>query len=374
MAIKTIKDESLIAIGDAIREKTGKSDLIALGDMPAEIRSIVSGGGGDIEVEPILLSGQCQYECAGTIASAYIDKFGNTISTNNIENSSDMFYYFKGSSIPFEVNMKSSTSHNMQRMFQYAKLKELPKLNNAKPSNVGYMFQYCSYLRNIPEDWVDTWDFTSLHSSSGMCSYMFSHCYSLRKIPTNVLKNIWSKSATGTYVPYNNGWNGCYALDELVGIPIQQASMTSNRFTSAVDSCSRLKNLIFETNEDGSPKTATWKAQTIDLSSVGYGAVNNITTNFNSGITKDKEVTDDASYQALKNDPDWFTSTWLYSRYNHDSAVATINSLPDCSATGTNTIKFKGESGSATDGGAINTLTAEEIAVATAKGWTVSLV
>ena len=43
-------------------------------------------------------------------------------------------------------------------------------------------------------------------------------------------------------------------------------------------------------------------------------------------------------------------------------------------AGGTNTIKFKGDSGSATDGGAINTLTEEEIAVATAKGWTVSLV
>ena len=38
------------------------------------------------------------------------------------------------------------------------------------------------------------------------------------------------------------------------------------------------------------------------------------------------------------------------------------------------TIKFRGEAGSATDGGAINTLTEEEIAVATAKGWTVTLV
>ena len=68
-----------------------------------------------------------------------------------------------------------------------------------------------------------------------------------------------------------------------------------------------------------------------------------------------------------------------YSRYNHDSAVRTINSLPDTSAYltangGTNTIIFKGASGASTDGGAINTLTEEEIAVATAKGWTVSLV
>ena len=68
-----------------------------------------------------------------------------------------------------------------------------------------------------------------------------------------------------------------------------------------------------------------------------------------------------------------------YSRYNHTSAVNTINSLPDTSAYlatagGTNTIKFKSNAGSATDGGAISNLTEEEIAVATAKGWTVSLV
>lgn len=63
-----------------------------------------------------------------------------------------------------------------------------------------------------------------------------------------------------------------------------------------------------------------------------------------------------------------------YSGYNHDRAVETINSLPDTSAYGTNTITFKGISGSKTDGGAINTLTEEEIAVAITKGWTVSLV
>ena len=88
-------------------------------------------------------------------------------------------------------------------------------------------------------------------------------------------------------------------------------------------------------------------------------------------------MTDDTTYQTLKNDPDWFTTDINYSRYNHDSAVSTINSLPDtsaylASAGGTNTIKFKGESGKLTDGGAINTLTEEEIAVATAKGWTVT--
>ena len=39
-----------------------------------------------------------------------------------------------------------------------------------------------------------------------------------------------------------------------------------------------------------------------------------------------------------------------------------------------NTIKFKNYSGALTDAGGTNNLTEEEIAVATAKGWTVTLV
>ena len=137
--------------------------------------------------------------------------------------------------------------------------------------------------------------------------------------------------------------------------------------------------MSFATN-NGIPYTANWKGQTIELTTyVGYASTATDILNYNSGITSDKQVTDDTTYQALKNDPDWFTTKVAYSRYNHDSAVATINSLPDTSAYlaangGTNTIKFKGDSGSATDGGAINTLTEEEIAVATAKGWTVTFV
>ena len=112
---------------------------------------------------------------------------------------------------------------------------------------------------------------------------------------------------------------------------------------------------------------------------VGYTSIGDEATKYNSGITADQRVTDATSYEALKNDPDWFTADVNYSRYNHDSAVATINSLPDTSAYlatagGTNTIKFKGAAGASTDGGAINTLTEEEIAVAAAKGWTVTLV
>ena len=125
------------------------------------------------------------------------------------------------------------------------------------------------------------------------------------------------------------------------------------------------------------PYSCNWKSQVIDLSFVGYSSSYDYILNYNSGITQDKNVTNNTTYRALKNDPDWFTGSPYYSRYNHDSAVRTINSLPDTSsylatAGGTNTIKFSQLEGADTDGGAINTLTSSEIAVATAKGWTVT--
>ena len=122
---------------------------------------------------------------------------------------------------------------------------------------------------------------------------------------------------------------------------------------------------------------ATWKNQSIDLTNeVGYASTTytDMTSRYNSGITEDKEVKDDATYQALKNDEDWYSKDFKYSRYNKTSAIETISTLPDVSAGSGNTIKFRGGCGSLTDGGAINTMTDAEIAVAAAKGWTVSFV
>ena len=184
--------------------------------------------------------------------------------------------------------------------------------------------------------------------------------------------------ASHSYFVY--GFYICTSLDELINLPIlyTKATWTSNAFNNTFYACSRLKDVTFALN-NGTPYTVTWKNQVIDLSYyVGYAeSKSDILSGLNNGITKDKEVKDATSYRLLKNDPDWFTINVNYSRYNHDSAVRTINSLPDTSAYlasdgGTNTIKFKGASGTNTDGGAISNLTESEIAVATAKGWTVT--
>ena len=178
-------------------------------------------------------------------------------------------------------------------------------------------------------------------------------------------------------------------------------------FNSTFNKCYRLKKVTFALQEDGSPMVVNWKSQIIDLSNIGHEPAisqtaradsetwsetivqhvcnDSVILNYNSGITADKIIYNVATYALLKDDPDAFcvnsstTNKGYYSRYNKTSAIETINSLPDTSAYlatagGTNTIKFLGNSGASTDGGAINTMTEEEIAVATAKGWTVTLV
>ena len=387
MSKYVIDSSTLTSIADAVRTKGGTTDPIVVSDIPTAIANLPSGGGGDLPAEALTISGNCTYRFASNGWNWFIEQYGNKITTKDITNAQNMFVSSnKITEIPFDLNFSSSQSyHSLSNIFNSCKnLTQVPKLNNVKVDNTSQMFTLCNRLRTIPEDIADTWDWSYLEKQTspytGDQSYMFKECSSLRSVPLNLIKS-GNPYAKYNYSYFSYGFNDCYVLDELINLPIPytKATWTSNAFNNSFYSCSRLKNATFALN-NGVPYTVTWKSQVIDLSTyIGYANNKTYILKYNSGITADKEVTDDASYQLLKNDPDWWTMDVNYSRYNHDSAVATINSLPDTSAYlatagGTNTIKFRGQAGASTDGGAINTLTEEEIAVAAAKGWTVTLV
>ena len=382
MANVIINDTNLFNIANAIRSKNGSSDTYKPSEMAAAITNLPSGGGGDIDIEPIVLTGAQNYAFAGKIGSIFIELFGDKITTKDLTNMSNMFSEYQNESVPFDLNGKTTASYVMLNgLFSGANLKSLPKIKgNFKPYELSNMFANCKMLREIPDDYFDEIDFTQVMNATSAYSYgapnMYQGCISLRKLPIAVFEKM-NPVASSSYVYFSSGFASCYSLDELVNLPVPYtAAYTSNFLGSTFKSCNRLKRITFALY-DGAPKSVNWKSQNLDLSSyVGYAQFNYL-LDYNSGITADKEVKDAATYEALKNDPDWFTMLVAYSRYNRTSAVETINSLPDtsaylASAGGTNTIKFKGESGSATDGGAINTMTEAEIAVATAKGWTVS--
>lgn len=385
MANVILDDTHLTNIANAIREKNGEATTYTPGAMAKAITDLPSGGG-SVEVEPIVLTMSCDYACSGLIASAYIELFGDTISTDSITSASHMFDKYQGEYIPFDINFNSNYNLSMNYMFNSAaQLKELPVVIGAYPMSLNNIFAGDLCLNNIPENYFDDWDFSYMQSNN-FCggNYMFFNCYSLRAIPQYMLKNMWCKSTSSSYVFYNCAFGNCYVLDEINGLAVQPGILTSNCFSSAFQCCHRLKTLLFETNEDGTAKTAEWKNQTIDLTQdVGYlpGSYlfNSRIGKYNSGITSDKIIASDETYAALKDDVDATPSEPQWSRYNYWSAKATINSLPDTSAylatqsRATNTIKFEGLNGLNT-GKAIQALSTSEIAVATAKGWTVSLV
>lgn len=346
--------------------------------------------------EALVISGSCQYKFVYNSWNWFIEKYGDLITTNDITNANMMFYQSDElKRIPFKINFSNNDGLSLQSFFNYCSdLMEVPIVNipNANKINMSSIFDGCRQIRDFngffdnEDEFIESFQNYKNTSSFGelQVSSIMSNCYSLRKVPTWFNKLKLNPESTvypyQGYCLYNCAFQSCHALDEVKNIPVWKCkgAATSNMFSNTFISSGRLKDITFETNEDGTPIVTEWKSQTIDLTYVGYVNGSEYIIRYNSGITADKQVKDDAFYQTLKDDEDWWTVNVAYSRYNKTSAVNTINSLPDTSAYlatagGTNTIKFKGTMGEKTDGGAINTLTAEEIAVATAKGWTVTL-
>lgn len=371
MAKVFIEESTLTNIGNAIRNKTGKSELLSPASMVTEIEAIQTGGG---EIGEIVLSGNCQYACSNPAWNGLFPY----VKTQDIYELNHFFYENdKVENVPFEINLKADIGNGTTANYfcAYAdNLKTCPKINNYKVAGTGSMFNSCYRLNDDIDAKLNPVGMGE--STSRDTNNMFNYCYSLRKAPIKFLNTILKNwTGTGTWNnPYNKLFNYCYALDEVVGLYPHAGTWTSNMFQNTLNYCGRLKDFTFEMDENGQPYVRNWSNQTIDLTmNVGKSDLN-LSCGYNSGITKDKLVNSLETYEALKNDPDWFCSSYSWCRYGRSAAVNTINSLPDCSQGSGNTIKFKGEAGSNTDGGAINTLTEEEIAVATAKGWTVSFV
>ena len=443
MANVIINDVNLSNIAAAIRGKNGSSKTYKPSEMASAITNIPTGGGGG-SLEPVVLDGDLQYLNYEGRFDELIKNNPTLFSTANITN---LQYGFSNSTltrIPFAINfggtqvanglsnafenmdnleempeihggtyggfgsmfaytpklevvefaddlvVNTNRNYNLGRMCSNSGVKEVrgkfPSLAEGRTSagtnNCGYIFSNCYYLRTVPYDFFSTVPNTTNITSSSSGGYAFQACYSLRGAAPNI-----KFMETGNKQMYYSTFNGCASLDRIINLPVYTQSLTSNAFSSTFSNCYRLEQVTFERNQDGTPKTANWSNQTIDLSGVGYAAANskNMILDYNSGITADKEVYLDSAaslpyrvYTALKDDPDWFTCDVGFSRYDRKSAVETINSLPDCSTSGTNTIKFnrlagntKGSSSDATD---MSKLSNAEIAVATAKGWTVTLV
>ena len=382
--------DKLTAIANGFRTSRGTEDKYTL-DQMAVLAAEPTGGGGDLPEEAFNISGKCAYKFAYDSWTWFLNAYKNRITTNNVTECENMFRMVQqldGYEIPFTINVNNCEDFSW--MFYNSYLKKCPKIRGT----IGWS-AYNTTFENMIDNvtWVQSFDdlftpemmdelssnmvITSAYTAPKMPR--FNSCSSMRHVPEWFyhLRVQESSQYFPYYHIYDDLFNYCSALDEVRGLQVWncQGEKTDNMLDRTFRNCGRVKAITFETNEDGSPKVAKWKNQVLDLTAnVGY-VISTGNINSNSGIHSQNDwVKDDATYAALKDTETWFTDNQHYCRYNHDSAVETINSLPDTSAVGgTNTIKFRGDAGTYTDGGAIRTLTEEEIAVAAAKGWTVTL-
>lgn len=279
---------------------------------------------------------------------------------NNVDNCN---YMFSGCSTVEDLsNVTINGSSNQYCSFDgmFNRCSSLKKLPNFSGSYMlgDYpftgMFRGCSSLVSIP---ANLFNYNFYLGDSRGIAYMFFGCESLTTIP-NLSIGYNSAYTNGVTVDKYGQWVNlyqfaffeCKSLTAITNIPVysiadyqQKQDMFECTFTRTYNASS----VTFVTN-NGVPYASNINNSTIDLTDTGYGG-----------------TLDDGS-----------TRSPSKSVYNHISAVETINTLPDTTGSqyGRNVIKFKKNAGSATSGGSISDLTAEEIAVATAKGWTVSLV
>ena len=378
MAIKTIKEESLTAIGDAIRAKTGSEDLLEFPNgMVAAIEGITTGGGGSAEVEPIVLTGDQSYGCTRTIGTAYIKLHGDSITTKDLSNCNYLFYLNECEKIPFDINLVSGGADCSYMFGACKKLKEVPKIIGS-PINIYNLFIACEALKEIPEDVISNFDMLRDKINRKIGS-VFYNCYSLEKVPTTLLNELYGIQTSSSYTPYYRTFFNCYNLQRVEGLGVQTSTLTSNVFDSTFKNCAKLREFTFATNEDGTPKTANWRNQVIDLTTAGYGneayiiAYSDSTIEDRIDTLEEWNEANSAIYDDIEALPNVYATNPDYSLYNNARGALnrTLYSLPDCSeylsgTSYTNTIKF----GNHSVAGNIEAYAA----AAAAKGWTVTLV
>lgn len=247
-----------------------------------------------------------------------------------------------------------------------------PEGKNYYITQIWYFCYLCAKLREVNDDIFDFVDVFKQRPTSH-ADTIFDGCYNLRKMPK--LDKLQGETFT-----YGIELDSLYSLKELE-TPL---TLTTNpsKFSlsgSGIKNMYSLRHLKF-TNPQNIVYTGLYNTnsyyKTLDLSNyIGYCHPNYV--NYMDEVADGTLplVTDDATYQQYKN-TDYYTTDLYYSHYNKPAAVETLQSLPDMSnlASGTPIIQFKGNSGMNTDGGPINFMTDDEIAIATNKNWTVQFV
>jgi hypothetical protein len=210
--LKMALTDKLSAIGDAIREKTGKEELIKLDDMPAEIASITTGGG-DV-VDTTVEDGFLDNSLTGVYTNNRIKVLeahrlrGSKLTAFNSTSLETVYSYgFYQSANLEEINAPNINSLTSGSAFMYCyalKRVDFPKLRNAIS---GSVFNACTSLI-----------YANLGNANALVTGCFSGCSKLETVILNKIDGIATLNNVNVFngTPIANGTGFVYVPDELV--------------------------------------------------------------------------------------------------------------------------------------------------------------
>ena len=232
-----VNDDSLKAIGDAIREKNGETTTYKPAEMAAAITAISGGGSsGYVPTDADLkLTGNCADLFAHGKFKWIIDNYGNRITTEKISSTNSMFSQYIGDNAPFIIN--SSYELNCRNMFYMAGIKgTLPKIVMTKTtdyvSNINNIFQEYIY-DNIPDDYFNSMASAQIYQYVGMAG-VFQGAKYITKIPSSWLTFTSKYTKNDPYGnPYNAAFQDCYSLKKLNNLHTFSSFVINNNYFRA---------------------------------------------------------------------------------------------------------------------------------------------
>ena len=335
----------LTDIADAIREKTGSSDPIQASSFDTAIENLPSGGGYPPDWSEIGYPSTPDY-----VMDAF--DYAKEIYDNWDSSRTSMVYLYNGDkSLKFIPLVDTSNVTNMMGAFrECTRLIYVPLLDTSNVTTMATMFYYCSNIKTIPL--LDTSKVTDMGN-------MLTGCYNLLTIPQFDTSNVTNMSSM------------LINCSKLTAIP----QFNTNKVTNMNNMFSSCENIttIPQFNTSNVTNMSVMFSNCPKLISVPLldaGSVLNIMNIFSScraleNLGGFKDLGKAYLTSRAQNYSDYTLNLSACNSLTHESLMNVINNLYD--------IKTKGCKNQKLQLGSTNLakLTAEEIAIATNKGWNV---
>lgn len=311
----------LTDIADAIREKTGSSETIQASSFDTAIENIPSGGGEPNWSEIGYSNAPDYVMTAFNYAKDIYDNWDSSTTTmQNLYNGNTELVY-----MPL-VDTSNVTNMN-NTFYSCTNLQSIPQLNTSNVTNMQYAFSGCNQLKIIPQ--LNTSKVTTMAG-------MFNGCSKLTSIPQFDTSNV------------TNMANFCTNCMKITSFPQLNTSEVTT-MSSMLTSCSGLVSIP--------------ELDAGNVANISY-AINYCSNLENFGGFKDLGKAYSKNY--MENYSNYTLNLSSCKSLTHESLMNVINNLYD--------IKTKGCKNQNLNLGSTNLakLTAEEIAIATNKGWNVT--